>query len=133
VRVSTQTVRKKYFQNLFMAKIHNESDDSFEKFISHIEAPVLSQTESNTLEGHINYHEATLVLHNMKYNKSPGSSGFSADFYKVFWKKLGVFVVRAINNAYESGKLSITQTQEIITCISKNNKPKEFLKKWKLF
>jgi hypothetical protein len=64
-----------------MAKIQNENDDSFDNFISNIEAPVLSPTESNVLENHINYYEVTFVLHNMKNNKRPGSSGFSADFY----------------------------------------------------
>ena len=36
----------------------------------------------------------------MKNNKSPGTSGFSADFYKVFWKQLGTFVLRAINAGF---------------------------------
>ena len=76
-------------------------------------------------EGQINYKEATLVLHNMNKNKTPGSSGFSADFYKVlFWRRIGVFVVRDINHSYLSGELSITQTEGIITCIPKDNKPK---------
>jgi hypothetical protein len=42
-----------------MAKIHNENNDSFDDFISNIEASVLSPTKPKALEGQINYHEAT--------------------------------------------------------------------------
>ena len=62
---------------------------------------------------------------------SPGLSGFSADFFKVFWKQLGHFVLRSLNYGYEMGNLSITQRQGIITCIPKDNKPKQFLKNWR--
>ena len=67
----------------------------------------------------------------MKSNKSPGTSGFNADFYKVFWSKLGDFVVRTLNEAYNVISLSETQTQGLITCIPKGNKPKEYLKNWR--
>ena len=66
-----------------------------------------------------------------KNGKSPGLSGFSADFLKVFWKQLGVFVLRSLNHGYTIGELSITQKQGIITCIPKDNKPKIFLKNWR--
>ena len=67
----------------------------------------------------------------MKNDKSPGLSGFSADFLKVFWKQLGFFILRSINYGYDTGELSTTQKQGKITCIPKNNKPKKILKKWR--
>ena len=73
--------------------------------------------------------EASQTLKNMKSNKSPGTSGFNADFYKVFWVELGDFIVRALNEAYNINSLSETQTQGLITCIPKGNKPKEYLNK----
>jgi hypothetical protein len=57
----------------------------------------------------------------MKNNLSPGSSGLSAYFYNVFFflfLKKRVYVVT--NNAHESDKLYITQTQGIFTRIPKN-------------
>ena len=67
----------------------------------------------------------------MKNGKSPGLSGFSADFFKVFLKQLGVFVLRSLNHGYAIRELSISQKQGIITCIPKDNKPKIFLKNWR--
>ena len=45
----------------------------------------------------------------MKRNKSPGSDGFSSEFFKVFCNKLGPFIVRCLNYGYSTGELSITQ------------------------
>ena len=65
----------------------------------------------------------------MKNNRSPGTSGFGADFYKVFWNNIRSFVVRALNEAFLTNNLSCTQTQGLITCIPKGAKPRMFLKK----
>ena len=67
----------------------------------------------------------------MKSNKSPGSDGFTSEFFKMFWKLLGTFVVRSINYGYLTNNLSITQRHGIITCLPKGDKPKQFLKNWR--
>ena len=91
----------------------------------------LTDTKAKQLEGLLTYTEISETLMKMKNDKSPGLSGFSADFFKVFWKKLGTFVLRSLNYGYKMGNLSITQRQGIITCIPKDNKPKQFLKNWR--
>ena len=63
----------------------------------------------------------------MSNNRSPGSSGFGAEFFKVFWKHLGHFVVRSINYGYSKGELSITQRKGIITCIPKESKDRTLI------
>ena len=95
------------------------------------ELPKLTNLEADMLEGILSLQEVSLTLKHMKNDKSPGSDGFSANFFKVFWKKLGDFVVRSINYSYNIGSLSITQKQGIITCIPKEGKPKQFLKNWR--
>jgi hypothetical protein len=67
----------------------------------------------------------------MKSNKSPGSDGFSTEFFKVFWKQLGNFIVRSLNYAYENKLLSITQRHGIITLLPKGEKPRQYLKNWR--
>lgn len=48
-----------------------------------------------------------------------------------FWKDIGVFVTRAINNSYEIGQFSDHNKLAIITCIPKARKPKQSLKNWR--
>lgn len=93
--------------------------------------PKLEEQEASKLEGFITLEEAGQTLKHMKNNKSPGTSGFSADFFKVFWKQLGAFVVRAVNFGFVRGELSVTQQQGLIVCIPKENKNRHFLKNWR--
>ena len=67
----------------------------------------------------------------MKHNKSPGNSGFTVEFYKVFWKDIGYFLIRSLNRGFLKGELSITQKQGVITCIPKGDKDKLLLKNWR--
>ena len=121
----------KIFYNTLYKSKHNENTQLNAEFLKDISLPKLATEESVRIEGEITLKEASEVLKHVKNNKSPGTSGFSAEFYKVFWSKLGDFVVRALNEAYKSNSLSVTQTQGLITCIPKGNKPKQFLKNWR--
>ena len=94
-------------------------------------APKLSELEVNSLEGLITLDEATEILKNMKNGKSPGSDGFTVEFFKVFWIRLGFFVVRSLNEGFLKGELSSTQKEGVIVCIPKGDKPREFIKNWR--
>ena len=83
----------------------------------------LKNEEANRIEGLLTYKEISDILYNMKYGDSPGLSGFSAAFFKVFWRQLWIFVLKSLNLGCKIGELSITQTLGIITCIPKENKP----------
>ena len=67
----------------------------------------------------------------MKNEKSPGSDGYTSEFFKFFWKDLGKFVFRSINYGYNKGELSVTQKQGIITCVPKGDTPNQFMKNWR--
>ena len=54
-----------------------------------------------------------------------------ASQHKFFWKDIGHFLVRSINYGFRSGEMSITQKEGIITCIPKEDKPKQFLRNWR--
>lgn len=37
----------------------------------------------------------------MKNDKTPGSDGFTCEFFKFFWTDISSFIARAINNSKE--------------------------------
>ena len=120
----------------FYKKLYSENESTYKnydisEFLDHVQAPSLSDKESNDIEGLVTYNEAYETLQKMKSNKSPGSDGFTTEFFKCFWSKLGYFIVRSINYGYMVGELSSTQKHGIITCLPKGDKPKQFLKNWR--
>ena len=120
-------ITKKLYEN----KYDLLDNVDLKEYMKDIDMTKLTDQESEKLEGLLTYREISEVLFNMKPDKSPGITGFTAEFFKVFWKQIGHFVLRSINCGYRKGELSITQKQGIITCIPKENKPKHLLKNWR--
>ena len=121
---------KSFYEQLYRKTEVNGSFD-FINELNFQDIPKLSHTESDSLEGEITLEEASKTLYKMKSNKSPGSDGFSAEFFKMFWKYIGVFVVRSINYGYRNGILSVTQRHGVITLLPKGDKPRQYLKNWR--
>lgn len=67
----------------------------------------------------------------MKNNKSPGSDGFTVEFFKFFWIDLKFYIVSAVNCIFSKKELPITQRLGVISCLPKGNKPRQFLKNWR--
>ena len=66
--------------------------------------------------------ECLKALNEFKNEKSPGTDGLQAEFYKHFWEELHTDMLQCFDYAYDSGKLSISQRRGIITLIPKPNK-----------
>ena len=119
-----------FYKNLYSSRETELENINLNKYVGHSMKKITDE-QAEKLEGLLTLHEISNTLKNMKNGKSPGLSGFSAEFFKVFWKQLGTFILRSLNYGYKIGELSITQKQGIITCIPKDNKPKIFLKNWR--
>ena len=119
-----------FYNKLYESKEENITNVDLNELLD-INTPTLNDIESNAIEGNITLAEAALSLSNMKNNKSPGSSGFNVEFFKFFWKDLGIFLVNSINYGFSNKELSSTQKEGVITCIPKSNKSKKYIKNWR--
>jgi hypothetical protein len=117
----------KFYENLYQYKM--TQDCEIHELAPNI--PTLNSETADSLEGEISLEEAGQSLKCMKNNKSPGSDGFSVEFFKFFWPQIGGYVVRALNTSFRKGLLSPTQRQGIITCIPKGEKDRHFIKNWR--
>lgn len=123
---------KEYYKKLYKRNVDDSVEDcDLQKYLPSLNIMKLSDGESNSLEGTITLKEAEETLDRMKSNDSPGSDGFTLEFFNVFWKNLGDFVVQSINYGYKHNMLSRTQRHGIITCRPKEDKPKHFLENWR--
>lgn len=64
----------------------------------------LDDHTSKLLEKNISESEILDVLKNMENNKSPGSDGFTAEYFKCFWNDLKCFILQAINCIFTKKK-----------------------------
>ena len=75
---------KQFYENLYTKKTENHEEFDLEEILQGTETERLAAHDSNTLEGELTYSEATLVLKKMSNNKSPGSDGYTVEFFKFF-------------------------------------------------
>lgn len=120
---------KCHYENLY--KSRETKNISLDDTLGGFEIPKLSQTDQQSIEGALTHNEMLYSLKRMSNNTSPGNDGFTVEFFKFFWQDIGYLLVRAINYAYATGELSVTQKQGVITCIPKGNKDKLYLKNWR--
>ena len=125
-----------YYNDLFSNQDHNLNLDSIEQFLgpeASNSCPKISECEKEKMNESdvITCDELTKYLKRSKNNVAPGTTGYTNEFYKFFWRDLKHFVTNAINHGYENGMLSITQRLGIITLIPKGEKDKNYLKNWR--
>ena len=84
---------KLFYKTLYSSKDSELLDTDLEAELEGYSVPKLNIEESMSIEGILTYDQVSLSLKSMSNNKSPGTDGFSADFLKVFWGKIGHFVV----------------------------------------
>lgn len=79
------------FYKKFYSSRDRNNNDNLPNILQNCSFKKLSDLEALELEGEITYTEALEFLKTMKNNKSPGSDGYSAEFFKFFWKNIGFF------------------------------------------
>lgn len=122
--------QKNFYQTLYAERTGAASTNIRQTLIS-LTGPKLTREVSNELEGEIKLREMSQALKFMKNEKSPGLDGFTVEFFKFFWQDLKYFVLRSVNQAIDTGTLSISLRRGVISCIPKPGKPRFFLKNWR--
>ena len=117
----------------FYSKLYSTSHDPVPNFsdLDNLDIPTLNIDEQIECEGQLSQHEILSVLKTCKNNKSPGTDGFPAEFYKFFWNDIKHYLTNAINHNYMNGQLSVTQKEGLITLIPKKDKDTLLLKNWR--
>ena len=120
-----------FYKNLYSSKIvpHNIQDTS--TFFRQENDTVLRDDEREACEGLLTEKECLEALQYMESEKTPGTDGLPAEFYKVFWKDISSILISALNFAYESGQLSVTQKRGIIKLIPKKDADPSLIKNWR--
>ena len=110
-----------YYEALYTSATHSEnSNNAVPAFFEYITP--LEITDQQMCEGNVSADECLKALNDFQNEKSPGTDGLPAEFYKFFWKELHLDMIKSFNFAFDTGNLSISQRRGIITLIPKPNK-----------
>ena len=78
---------KIFYEELYTCKESLITDVNLHDLLQNIEVNTLNADDSKAIEGPIRYEEAAQVLKAMSNNRSPGSDGFSAEFFLKYFGK----------------------------------------------
>jgi hypothetical protein len=105
--------------------------ENAKQFFFSEETPKISAELKELCDANISMQEVGVALKDLKNGKTPGTDGFPPDFYKFFWKDIGILVYESLQNTIEKGEMSIDQRRGVINLIPKKDKDPRHLKNWR--
>ena len=93
--------------------------------------PKLDEEQIDTCDSEITLEELGKALKEMANKKSPGTDGFTTEFYKFFWIDIKEIILKSIKYAFENNSLSIEQKRGILSIIPKKGKDLRRLPNWR--
>ena len=91
---------------------------------------IVNADEKESCEGLLTNAECLQALKGMEPEKTPGSDGIPAEFYKIFWNNISEHLVTSINHGYQKKQFSVTQRRGIIKLIPKKDAEPYLIKNW---
>ena len=121
-----------FYKDLYKSEEHTKTS-SIEEFLEeHTEtSPKLTNDEKCKLEGHLTLQEISAYLEKTRNNVTPGSTGFTGDFYKFYFNTIKHLLLGYINYSFDTNNMSVSNKLGIITLIPKGDKDKQYLKNWR--
>ena len=113
-----------YYKNFLTSTIsqekNNDFEDHFALYTSNLLNPKLCEDEVSELEHELTKDELLNAPIGFQPGKTPGDDGFTKEFYETFFELLWRNLIDSFNEAFQTGKLSISQRRGIISLIPKD-------------
>lgn len=120
-RDKIQTIFELFYKRLY-SKMSEDNGDQIDSFLETLELPVLTEDQNKALNAKITAKELNEAITRLKANKSPGSDGFTTEWYKAFRKELMPILLATCNWALEKAVTPPTWKEAIISLIPKEGK-----------
>lgn len=87
--------------------------------------PTLSSSQSQSLTQPISVKQLTLAISKLKAGKSPGSDGFTSEWYEVLKPQLSPLLLNTFDWVLQKGELPPSWREAVISVIPKEQKDKQ--------
>ena len=115
-----QRIISDYYKRLYANKMDNLEE--MDKFLERYNLPRLNQEEIEYMNRPITSTEIETAIKNLLTNKSPGSDGFTGEFYQTFREELTPILLKLFQKTAEEGTLPSSFYEATITLIPKPDK-----------
>ena len=118
----------------FYADLYTEEpvdQEAINAFLYDVNLPKVPPDLVESCEGPLSFEEAKEAISLMKNNKTPGSDGLPAEFYKQFFPLFGRDFINMINLCYLWESLTPSQRLSLITLLCKNREFHCLLNYWR--
>ena len=125
--------QKLFYENLYTSKLNKTEEyrEMTNSFSVDNPTPILTDGEKNICDMPITVKECSNALKSLSNNKSPGSDGFTTNFYKFFWKNIKDIVFESFEYSFVTKKLSVYQRMGILNLLPKKDKDLRHLSNWR--
>ena len=120
-----------FIQNCTKKKQSTETEKDCLSYLAKFNLSRLTENERVLCEGKLTKRECWEALVSIGNNKSPGNDGFTKEFYACFFDEIHRYLIESLNSSFNSGKLSNSQRQFLITLIEKKGKDERHLQNWR--
>ena len=124
---------RKFYVNLYKSSRNDFSDPNITKgiFLEDLVIPQVPEEAKEALSAKFSEKDISQAIRLSPENKSPGTDGLGIEFYKKFWPHIKTLVCNSIDTSMQTGSMSISQKQGIISLIPKPGKDVSYLKNWR--
>nr|BAC82609.1 pol-like protein [Danio rerio] len=116
-----------FYQDLYKSEIISDESDTSDFFNN---LPQVPQDFNVELKKAVTLEELQKALQSMECNKVPGIDGLPAEFYKTFWKEVGLDLLQVINESLAYGQLPLSCRRAVLTLLPKKGDLND-IKNWR--
>uniref|UniRef100_A0A669D202 Reverse transcriptase domain-containing protein n=1 Tax=Oreochromis niloticus TaxID=8128 RepID=A0A669D202_ORENI len=118
-----------FYSKLYNSKYNDVVSTRFFNNIKNLKTIVVE--DKSYCDSPLTVEEVCNSISALKANKSPGTDGLTAEFYKSFSYLLAPFLLQVFTESIENNTLPPTLTQGLLTLIPKPNKDLLFIDNWR--